>query len=68
MSAPAWRAAHAAALSRGEHDYPDPETGLRVLTELAHRARGWCCGSGCRHCPFGHMAVPVARRAGPDVP
>lgn len=23
-----------------------------VLTELNHLQRGWCCGNGCRHCPY----------------
>ncbi len=24
-----------------------------VFTEAYHLRRGWCCESGCRHCPFG---------------
>jgi hypothetical protein len=28
------------------------ENGLVVFTEAFHRKRGYCCGSGCRHCPF----------------
>ncbi|MCB0638488.1 MAG: hypothetical protein KDC54_17785 [Lewinella sp.] len=28
------------------------ENGLFVLTEAFLRARGYCCGSGCRHCPY----------------
>ena len=28
------------------------ENGLRVMTEEYHIRRGYCCGSGCRHCPF----------------
>ena len=27
------------------------------MTELAHKKRGKCCGSGCRHCPFNHENV-----------
>lgn len=23
-----------------------------VFTEAFHRRRGYCCGSGCRHCPW----------------
>jgi hypothetical protein len=23
-----------------------------VFTEAYHRRRGYCCNSGCRHCPF----------------
>lgn len=28
------------------------ENGLVVFTAAHHLARGSCCGSGCRHCPF----------------
>jgi hypothetical protein len=28
------------------------ENGLIVFTEAYHLARGFCCNSGCRHCPF----------------
>jgi len=28
------------------------ENGLMVLTEHFHRRRGYCCGNGCRHCPY----------------
>jgi len=24
-----------------------------VFTEAFHRRRGYCCESGCRHCPYG---------------
>ncbi|HET9099406.1 MAG TPA: DUF5522 domain-containing protein [Acidobacteriaceae bacterium] len=24
-----------------------------VFTESYHRKRGYCCQSGCRHCPYG---------------
>lgn len=50
-------ALHAAACSRGDLSYADPETGYRVMTRLAHTQRGRCCGSGCRHCPYAHAAV-----------
>ncbi|WP_237563190.1 DUF5522 domain-containing protein [Algoriphagus kandeliae] len=23
-----------------------------VFTEKYHRKRGYCCGSGCKHCPY----------------
>lgn len=29
------------------------ENGLFVFTEKYLRERGFCCESGCRHCPFG---------------
>jgi hypothetical protein len=28
------------------------EGGKVVFTAQFHRRRGYCCGSGCRHCPF----------------
>ena len=50
-------ALHKDACERGEKTYIDPDTGYSVFTSLAHTQRGWCCGSGCRHCPFGHENV-----------
>ena len=43
---------HDRAVARGEDFYFDPDTGLLVMTGPALLARGECCGSGCRHCPF----------------
>ncbi len=37
--------------------------GLVVLTQQHHLARGYCCGAGCRHCPFAYEAVPEPRRS-----
>ncbi len=48
----AQRRAHARAEHEGAAGYPDPDTGLFVLTASYLRARGKCCGSGCRHCPY----------------
>lgn len=45
-------AAHSAALAAGQAGYPDPETGLFVLTAGFLARRGTCCGRGCRHCPY----------------
>ena len=33
------------------------EDGLMVFTENYHLARGDCCGSACRHCPYDHINV-----------
>ena len=33
--------------------YIDPETGFMVFTAHYLAARGFCCDSGCRHCPYG---------------
>ena len=39
------------------------EAGLMVLTEKFHLDRGYCCGNGCRHCPFDYDRVPEPRRS-----
>jgi hypothetical protein len=38
-------------LKEGEDYYF--EKGLMVFTEKYHLKRGYCCKSGCRHCPYG---------------
>jgi hypothetical protein len=53
---------HEAACAQGLDTYIDPATGYTVFTELSHRKRGKCCGSGCRHCPYEHIAVPAKYR------
>lgn len=37
--------------------YFDPELGLWVMTREAHLKRGYCCGNGCRNCPYDHENV-----------
>lgn len=53
---------HDQAVAAGEDTYVDPGTGYDVFTSAFHLARGTCCGSACRHCPFEHVNVPVALR------
>ncbi|XP_037681027.1 uncharacterized protein C1orf53 homolog [Choloepus didactylus] len=48
---------HSAACAAGQLNYVDPATGFVVLTQLAHLQRGECCGSACRHCPYGQANV-----------
>ncbi|XP_034369202.1 uncharacterized protein C1orf53 homolog isoform X2 [Arvicanthis niloticus] len=48
---------HRAACAAGQLSYVDPATGYVVLTRLAHLQRGACCGSACRHCPYGQVNV-----------
>jgi diphthamide synthase (EF-2-diphthine--ammonia ligase)/ABC-type Fe3+-hydroxamate transport system substrate-binding protein len=48
---------HRQACDAGMMSYIDPVTKYTVFTELAHQARGKCCGSGCRHCPYAHANV-----------
>jgi len=42
--------------------YYTPE-GYMVLTESYHLERGYCCGNGCRHCPFDFDCVPEPKRS-----
>jgi len=53
---------HRQAVAQGQRHYIDPETGYTVFTQLFMIDRGWCCGSGCRHCPYGHQNLPAERR------
>jgi hypothetical protein len=39
-------------------DYYFNEDGLIVLTEKYHLDKGYCCGNGCRHCPYQFENVP----------
>jgi len=47
-----WAHAHDEACARGDALYEDPQSGLWVFTEQALKERGYCCHSGCRHCPY----------------
>ncbi|MGN6249124.1 MAG: DUF5522 domain-containing protein [Ginsengibacter sp.] len=38
-------------------DFYFDENGLMVMTEKYHLERGYCCGNGCRHCPYKHENV-----------
>src|SRR3989338_5664168 len=48
---------HGKACDAGEESYIDPESGYQVMTAVFLSARRKCCGSRCRHCPYGHQAV-----------
>jgi hypothetical protein len=37
-----------------EGDYYINEQGYRVFTKQYHLKRGYCCKSGCKHCPFNY--------------
>ncbi len=43
---------HQQACKRRENSYIDPMTGFFVMTAHYLRERGYCCGAGCRHCPY----------------
>ncbi len=36
-----------------QEDYYLTEEGYIVFTEAYHLKRGYCCQSGCIHCPYG---------------
>jgi len=36
-----------------EGDYYYSEEGFIVFTKQYHLKRGYCCQSGCKHCPYG---------------
>jgi|TARA_B110000438_G_C15755194_1_gene624763 hypothetical protein len=44
--------AHEQAISEGYQGYIDPITGYFVMTSTYLKERGFCCGIGCRHCPW----------------
>ncbi|XP_046712729.1 uncharacterized protein C1orf53 homolog isoform X1 [Silurus meridionalis] len=48
---------HKDACEAGKTTYTDPVSGYMVFTEVAHKERGRCCGSACRHCPYGQINV-----------
>ncbi len=36
-----------------DEDFYWSDEGYRVFTEAYHLKRGYCCKSGCKHCPYG---------------
>ena len=49
-------------LTEGE-DYYLNEQGLLTFTAGYLLRRGYCCGNGCRHCPYHYEAVPEPKRS-----
>ena len=45
-------ARHEAAVAARQPVYADPTSGLSVFTAVFLARRGYCCNSGCRHCPY----------------
>lgn len=50
---------HREAIEAGKPTYVDPETGYPVITAAFLEKRGYCCHSGCRHCPYGFTPTPL---------
>ena len=53
------------ALGPGDYYLEGPNL---VFTADYHLKRGSCCGSGCRHCPYGFAAADVPAAPGEDAP
>lgn len=45
------------------NDFYFNEQGLMVLTSTYHLQRGYCCGNGCKHCPYDYLNVPEPKRS-----
>lgn len=43
---------HREAYEHNRPVYADPVSGFSVFTADFLAARGYCCASGCRHCPY----------------
>ena len=48
-------------LIEGEDFYYTPQ-GYKCFTEKHHLKRGFCCKSGCRHCPYQKTLTPKGKR------
>jgi hypothetical protein len=44
------------------------ENGLMVFTAAYHLKRGYCCGSGCRHCPYRDIHTSETEDTGSAAP
>ncbi|WP_147205922.1 DUF5522 domain-containing protein [Segetibacter aerophilus] len=49
-------------LVEGEDFYYN-ELGFFVMTEKYHLERGFCCGNGCKHCPYNFENVSEPKRS-----
>lgn len=46
-----------------DEDYIHLPDGRIAFSEAYHLKRGYCCGSGCRYCPFDYEKVCEPRRS-----
>ena len=44
-------------------DFYYGECGFVIITEQCHLNRGYCCGYGCKHCPYDYESVPEPKRS-----
>jgi len=45
-----------------DDDYYFNNDGFVVLTAKYLLERGYCCGNGCKNCPYDYKAVPEPKR------
>lgn len=48
-------------LIEGKDFYYNDE-GKLVMTTQYHLNRGYCCGNGCKHCPYNYINVQIEKR------
>ena len=46
-----------------DDDYYLNDNGFVVFTAKYLLDRGYCCGNGCKNCPYDYKAVPEPRRS-----
>ena len=51
-----------------KEDYYLSEEGYIVFTEKYHLKRGYCCQSGCRHCPYKEKEAKKLKSSGGSRP
>jgi hypothetical protein len=44
-------------------DFYYNEAGYVVLTEKFHLEKGYCCGNGCKHCPYEYVNVTEPKKS-----
>lgn len=44
-------------------DFYYDDNGFVVLTAHYHETRGYCCGYGCKHCPYNYDCVPEPKKS-----
>lgn len=47
----------------GDADHYFNEDGFVVFTAEYLLERGYCCGNGCKNCPYDYKAVPEPKRS-----
>ncbi len=43
--------------------YYSNDAGIVIFTEKFLLDRGYCCGNGCKNCPYDYKAVPEPKRS-----